>query len=796
VPWSNVDRLQTSRDTAVAAAGAPRPGYLGISVKQVEQRVIVSDKSTGSPSAYSQRLRVGDQVLKVDHVDVSHMALQAVREKLDGAPYTTVKLEMKSQHDGQTYECALQRAEAPLFTAGQSSQMEAFSYKLVMDLFPTPNHAAVSPDVQPSSGATVVSRQSSVQQPSPELVPRIIPHSPVARSSSRSPLIPEMEPPASRPESLAGIPQQRDQGTTTAQVKLELGLPFPSTGTQGSHWRAGFMQDFLNDVTRALGCAVSSIIIKSLHPGEGNASSIIILEMPATLAQQVMDQAADSQSFLRAGAITCRTERAVILIDGVDGDTQASRGQPKSRQETGHVAGQVDGFAPHQSIGMLLKRPSNSPSTIIVKDVMPGSLADGNIIQGDVITQLNGIDVTSISLKAVSELLAESKALRQVICVDVLRQGRPFQVFLDTSLCSSAAPIPAQELLGARAPSLYSSVARSVAPMERESVDLFASAALSARPSSSSQTQLRGIGLLLLLVSDQVQIQKVRPGSHADRLGVIFAGDLILAIDEETIDGQRDRLGWAKARILGVAGTQVSLRLQPARGSAPFTVVVVREGGISTGRAEDDIGYVVSKASHSQYDPFPGTLTTACLQPEEPSRRTEACDSFDLPTPIPMPDGQVQAAPQQHYNSPGALESVLMTSSPGYGNGSNTGADPGETSSPDAQIEQLSTSKPIVIDSRPRVRVLVGLCMHLTNAILTRVAFSAYFLVAGLDTSLLGGVKRSSTLKCWAHQPSRNRPLFARKNRTCPALNKRNLFALLFSSCSTFSRPSSYCSAD
>lgn len=589
VPSANV---QISQDTAVAAAGAPRPGHLGLSLKQVERGVIVSDKSTGSPSAYSQRLRVGDQVLKVDDVDVTKMGVQAVREKLDGAPYTTVTLEMKSQDDGQAYECALQRAEAPLFVAGRPNDSDAFSSKLVMDLFPTPDHATVSPHVRPSSGAAVAAQQPPVQQPSPELVPRILAHSPVSRPASRSPPIPAMEPPVSRLESLASLPQQREQGTTTA----------------------------------------------------------------------------------------------------------------------------------HQSIGMLLKRPSKSPTTIIVMDVMPGSLADCIIMPGDVLTHLNGIDVTSMSLQALSELLAQSKALRQVICVDTLRQGRPCQVFLDTSLCSSAAPIPSEELPGARSssiPSVYSSAARSVAPM-RGSVDLFASAALSARSSSSSQTQLRGIGVLLLLISDQVQIQKVRPGSNADLLGVIRAGDFIVAIDDESTE-RRDALAWAKAKILGVAGTRVSLTLQPARRSTPFTVIVVREGGFSTGRAEDDIGYVVAQASRAPFDPFRGTLQTETpVQAGGRNPGMEARDALDLPRPIPMPDEQVQAAQQPYYNSPSALESVLMVSSPSDGNGSHKGAALREDSSPEAQIEQLSTTKPTTIDSRPRVRVL-GLCMRVTNSVLSSV---------------------------------------------------------------------------
>jgi len=94
-----------------APAGQP-DGELGLAIARVPAGIVVSDKKTGSPAAYSQRIRVGDRIYKVDNIVVEQMDVAQVRRLLRGAPYTSVQLELVSTDTGAAYACALQRAEA------------------------------------------------------------------------------------------------------------------------------------------------------------------------------------------------------------------------------------------------------------------------------------------------------------------------------------------------------------------------------------------------------------------------------------------------------------------------------------------------------------------------------------------------------------------------------------------------------------------------------------------------------------------------------------------------------------
>ncbi len=100
-----------------SSAPAGRPGELGLAIARLAKGIVVSDKRTGSPAAYSQRIRVGDRILKVDGTVVEHMEVAQVRRLLSGPPYTTVELELVSSDTGASYTCALQRAEATGWTS-------------------------------------------------------------------------------------------------------------------------------------------------------------------------------------------------------------------------------------------------------------------------------------------------------------------------------------------------------------------------------------------------------------------------------------------------------------------------------------------------------------------------------------------------------------------------------------------------------------------------------------------------------------------------------------------------------
>ena len=53
-------------------------GELGLAITRLPKGIIVSDKKTGSPAAYSHNLRVGDEIIKVDNVLVKHLPVQEV----------------------------------------------------------------------------------------------------------------------------------------------------------------------------------------------------------------------------------------------------------------------------------------------------------------------------------------------------------------------------------------------------------------------------------------------------------------------------------------------------------------------------------------------------------------------------------------------------------------------------------------------------------------------------------------------------------------------------------------------
>ena len=82
------------------------------------------------------------------------------------------------------------------------------------------------------------------------------------------------------------------------------------------------------------------------------------------------------------------------------------------------------------TIGMLLKRHSADPDTVVVASIAPGGLADqsGKVAVGDIIIAVNGVNVRSLPLSKVSELMAnrDHKALR----LDMLRESKPIQVII------------------------------------------------------------------------------------------------------------------------------------------------------------------------------------------------------------------------------------------------------------------------------------------------------------------------------------------------------------------------------
>jgi len=81
------------------------------------------------------------------------------------------------------------------------------------------------------------------------------------------------------------------------------------------------------------------------------------------------------------------------------------------------------------SIGMLLKRHSGSDA-VVVDFIKAGGLADqsGKVTVGDIIVAVNGVDVRSIPLPTICELMANRD--HKAICIDTLRDGKPHQVIL------------------------------------------------------------------------------------------------------------------------------------------------------------------------------------------------------------------------------------------------------------------------------------------------------------------------------------------------------------------------------
>ena len=82
----DVVRLQRSAgpngtcDTVMLPVSRGGGGELGLAITRLPRGIIVSDKKTGSPAAYSHNLRVGDEIIKVDNVLVKHLPVQEVFE--------------------------------------------------------------------------------------------------------------------------------------------------------------------------------------------------------------------------------------------------------------------------------------------------------------------------------------------------------------------------------------------------------------------------------------------------------------------------------------------------------------------------------------------------------------------------------------------------------------------------------------------------------------------------------------------------------------------------------------------
>ena len=78
---------------------------------------------------------------------------------------------------------------------------------------------------------------------------------------------------------------------------------------------------------------------------------------------------------------------------------------------------------------MLLKRHAGSDA-VVVEFIKAGGLADqsGKVTVGDIIVAVNGVDVRSIPLPTICELMANRD--HKAICIDTLRDGKPHQVIL------------------------------------------------------------------------------------------------------------------------------------------------------------------------------------------------------------------------------------------------------------------------------------------------------------------------------------------------------------------------------
>jgi hypothetical protein len=531
------------------------------------------------------------------------------------------------------------------------------------------------------------------------------------------------------------------------------------------------LQDLLQDLAKATGHSFSNFSLKSLSPG--SVVAVVAVKQSEeqgrhgrAVVQQLIRQAADINAPLWSGVITRFTES----IEFADGDASSAGVQPLSMPSTSGATasddalvceaarparGSLGGFSferPREeetrpvtlpprfggSIGILLKRPSASPGRTLVGSIASGSLAEssGRIKEGDEVVAINGIDIDPLTLKRVSQILAQSREQQQVICVEIKRQGRAEQVYLDTAVSSaSAAPAvqPSEhQFTRLSTNSLYSSVA----PMGAET-SLYASAPLAERsPFSGQKTSLRGIGVLLEEKGDsknltEIVIRKIKKGSQADRVGAMHEGDRILAIGEESAVGRE--LDWVKRKILGEAGTTLMLRLQPAansRKSQPYAVVVVREGGFPTGQAEQDYGYLLQDqvpdgAFLGRSPPLASLKDPSSAQPsfslaQDPvysvGMQGGNRESLELMVSAPLQADTYGLAPQRMsspvtlseslgYNSPGALESVLMGPTDGDTKMDREDVGGGDREGADSQDKKPVEPKqsPTVIDSRPMV---------------------------------------------------------------------------------------------
>ena len=110
---TTMERPKYSSTPAMPRGG----GELGLAIARVPEGILVSDKKTGSPAAYSQKLRVGDRIRKIDQVVVENLDVAHVRWMLMGAPFSSVDIELVCQHTRVAYSVVLQRAAATGWSA-------------------------------------------------------------------------------------------------------------------------------------------------------------------------------------------------------------------------------------------------------------------------------------------------------------------------------------------------------------------------------------------------------------------------------------------------------------------------------------------------------------------------------------------------------------------------------------------------------------------------------------------------------------------------------------------------------
>ena len=105
---------------------------------------------------------------------------------------------------------------------------------------------------------------------------------------------------------------------TTANVTLTLGLEFSSAGEEGSSERQVFENQLVQDLANASEVAASRFDVKKMSPGSIVVDLHIVADHTgkgpgsASVAKLLQEQAANSDSLLRKGSVTCHTQSVCI----------------------------------------------------------------------------------------------------------------------------------------------------------------------------------------------------------------------------------------------------------------------------------------------------------------------------------------------------------------------------------------------------------------------------------------------------------------------------------------------------